>query len=726
MKKEDLEKKIDINQLLTTFKDECHHIHGDENDFFHRLAEALKEPQIQAYVQYLVRCQIDQKALSDDEYQNVMLLVYLLQVLYNQSGEENVVSDYDYDRIYELLERYGEEMISTENIRKGVVYNHKYTSLRGTLKKIYALEDEEVANESRRGLKEWVKSAETIIFNKTGKKVDLWEEEIYVFPKWDGVSVTFEFDERNKLDRALLRGDTEANEAKDVTFAFTVNASRIRDLKMTGKPYGLKTEVMMRTNDLEAYNKRFGKKYKTTRSVVSSILNTDTLDGRENLLEVIRLRTSVLNEDGTEQLQELATNAFERPYIRCRLKDVDKIRKFAEKHRFVDGLRCDGAVIYLINKELRTILGRVKNKNEYEVAYKFNEDVAYTKIIDVEYNPTVTGRIFPRAVFKPLNMKGVTVQDASLGSIARARQLKLAKGDKVKILYEITPYLAWDPEDPKCKRSGNPPIEPPDNCPECGEPLEMNRNETIYYCINPNCPCKQRGKILNYVEKIGLKGIGEATIKDFYEAGYLSSILDLYKLKEVRNQLVELPRYEETSVDNIIKEIESHRYLSASTLLGAIGIECAGKSTFDKIFSFYEVDDLIEFAEDMKVSKLILINGIADIMAKRILDGINENKKLIKKLLKIIQIYYDLNSDEDVKFIAVFHKIRSKLVTEMIEKCGGKVKDDITTATKFLIIPDGFEEETGPIKKAKRWNVDIVEISKVEEYLRNLVRSNQS
>ena len=353
MKKEDLNKLIDINQLLNSFREECKHIQGDENDFFHRLAEALKEKQVQSYVQYLVRCQIDQKELSDDEYQNVMLLVYLLQVLYNQSGEENVVSDYDYDRIYELLERYGEEMISTENIRKGMVYNHKYPSLRGTLKKIYALEDEEVANESRRGLREWVKSAENIIYEKTGRKVNLWEEEIYVFPKWDGVSVTFEFDEKNRLDRALLRGDTEANEAKDVTFVFTVNASRIRDLRMTGRPYGLKTEVMMRNQDLDIYNKKFGKKYLTTRSVVSSIVNTDTLDGRENLLEVIRLRTSVLNDDGTEELQELATNALERPHIRCKLKDVDKIRKFAEKHRTVDGLRCDGAVIYIINKELR-------------------------------------------------------------------------------------------------------------------------------------------------------------------------------------------------------------------------------------------------------------------------------------------------------------------------------------------------------------------------------------
>ena len=221
-------------------------------------------------------------------------------------------------------------------------------------------------------MSEWVKKCEDAIYEKTGKKVNLWEEEIYVFPKWDGISVVFEFDKHNQMIRAITRGNTETNEGQDVTFIFSSIVSRIRDNNMDGKPYGLKTEVMVREDDRDAYNKKFHKDYKSTRSIANSIINSDKLDGRENLLEIVRLRTSVLDEDGKEKLQELASNAFERPYIRCRIKDVEAIRKFAYSHRQIDGLNCDGAVLYIIDENIRKLLGRKDHKNQYEIAFKFN------------------------------------------------------------------------------------------------------------------------------------------------------------------------------------------------------------------------------------------------------------------------------------------------------------------------------------------------------------------
>ena len=703
-------KDMDMNSILTFLKENI----TKEN--MEDISEIMKLPELQGYVQFLVYKKINNQQISDSEFQNLYLLIYILQSIYNYSGEDTGVSDYDYDRLYELMTNYGVDLVSTPLVG-GKVAHHKYPSLRGTLKKIYTLtEEEEAENESRDSLVQWVESRERDYLIKTGRKIDLWNEEIYVFPKWDGVSVQFEFNEKNELGKALTRGNTETNEAQDITFIFTPIVHRIRDAKMTGRAYGLKTEVMMHDTDLETYNKKFHKDYKSTRSIISSIVNSDTLDGRENLLEVVRLRTAVLNEDGTEALQELASNVFERPFLRCRLKDTEAIRKFAYNHRNVGGLNCDGAVLYIIDPDIRKVLGRKDHKNQYEVAFKFNEEVGYSKITGITFNVSSFGRVFPVANFKPLHMKGNTVSNVSLGSMARFYKLGLRVGDTVKILYEIIPYLVFDPDDPKCKRSRNPVLQPPKVCPDCHETLEQDSGG-ILTCINPDCDCRKKGKILNYVQKMEIANLGEGKIDALYKSGYLTRIEDLYRLKDHYDELIKLPGFDRTSISKIIDNVDKKRRVPAHVFMGSVGISSIGKKTFDKIFNVYSIEDLIEFAEDKRVSKLIAIDGIGELNAKKILDGIDENQKLIRHLLgKDIMVYYAKKND--AKFIAVFHKIRSVSVKDMIEKRGGVVEDGLTKRTNFLIVPEGFGESSSATSdKARKYGIPIVEIQNVAEYI---------
>lgn len=703
---------MEMNEALTIIKEAL------ETESISDVTTLMKAPSIQRYIQFLISKSVFEEQVSDGEYQNLYLIIYILQVIYTDGNEESPVSDYDYDRLYELMKGFGTELITTPIHSGSKIVHHKYRTLRGTLAKIYVLDEKDsAANKNRESLTEWVKRCESTIEEKTGKKINLWEEEIYVFPKWDGISVVFEFDEKNNLVRAITRGNTETNEGKDVTFVFAPIVSRIRDDGMNGKAYGLKTEVMVRAQDREIYNKRFGQDYKSTRSIANSIVNTDTLDGRENLLEVVRLRTSTLDEDGNENLQELASNAFERPYLRCRLKDVEAIRKFAYKHKQIDGLNTDGAVLYIIDEKIRKLLGRKNHKNQYEIAFKFNEDVAYTKLKRIAFSLTTFGRVFPTAEFEEVIMKGNTVKNVSLGSIARFNELKLRKGDTVKILYEIVPYLVMDDNDPNCKRTNNPIIVPPTNCPECGELLEMNANQTILTCINPECPCRKRRKILNYVKKMGIREIGESTVNDLFDADLVKTIPDLYKLRDHYNSLLQLDGYDVSSVNKIIAEIEAKREgIPAAIFMGSIGIESIGKKTFEKIFSKYTVEDLLEFSEDGLVSKLIM-PGIKDLQAEKILDGVAENRKLIKKLLKdYITISYP--EEKKGKFIAVFHKIRSATLSKAMESLGGVVADNLTKETSFLIVPNGFGEESSSTSdKARRYGIPIVEFDNVIDYI---------
>jgi DNA ligase (NAD+) len=314
-------------------------------------------------------------------------------------------------------------------------------------------------------------------------------------------------------------------------------------------------------------------------------------------------------------------------------------------------------------------------------------------------------------------MKGNTVDHASLGSMQRFNELKLAKGDTVKILYEIVPYLDFDKNDENCKRSGKKPITPPETCPECGDLLVLNDNES-FYCQNPECGCRKRGKLLNYAKRVGIKGIGEETVNDLYEAGILRSIVDYYKLQDNYEKILNLHGWEKDSAAYLCLSVEKYgRKIPADVFMGAIGIESIGSKTFRKVFEVYTIEDLVEFSEDMKVSKLLGISGLGESKAKKMLEGVKENRKLIEKLLHA-HVDVEYAKEETGKFIAVFHKIRSELVTDMIRNYGGIVEDNLTKRTSFLIVPNGFgDQHSSASDKARKYEVPIVEIDDVEKYI---------
>lgn len=682
------------------------------------VVKVLNAAVIKKYIHYLVGAQMEGNHISEYDFQCLKTLIYILQTIYNYAPDGgSPVSDRTYDRLYELLESQNEEMVTTPLVSRDRVVYHTYKSLRGTLKKVYSLNSDR-PYDKRRTLDDWIAECERKYKAATGVDRKLGKEDVYLFPKWDGVSVVFEFDASNTLMCALTRGDTETNEAQDVTPIFS-QMKGLAEPDMLGKPYGLKTEVMVSQKDKDGYNKKYGTSYHSARTIASSIINSCSKDGREKLLEVVKLRTSTLDENGEETFQELAADAYVRPNLRCRLCDRDVIQKFAEKHRQIKGLNTDGVVIYFADEEIRRILGRKDNKNQYEVAYKYSEEIAYAKIEDIDFNVTTFGRIFPVAKLEPVVMKGNTISSVTLGSIALMRSLGLRRGDTVRVHYELVPELYMDDKDVRCARSDSPVIECPTKCPECGQDVEFNLKGTILTCINPECPARMRGRILNYANKVGIQNIGESTIKTLMDKRLVKTIPDLYDLRKNEEILWTLPRFDKISTKNILDDIDAHKDIQAPVLIGAIGIESVGKKTAEKILREYTIEQLMEFAEDGKVSALVSIPDIGDTMAKRILDGLWENALLIGKLLKKVHVLYPEKTNP--KFVVVFHNIRSRKLTMDIESMGGIVDDSVTKKTTFLVVPDGTTDETSPtMDRARRYGVTIVEIGSMIDIIQGL------
>ena len=680
------------------------------------VVEYLKTEEIQELISHLVSKYQDNIDIADiEEYQVISYLLEFAYYIYTYSDKYTGMTDTEYDILYAAYENTTrmqgkDEFISLPIIdNSGSIDYHKYPLLRGSLEKIHYLEEPDgKLAKSRKSLDKWIASTEALYFELTGTEIDLRKEEVYVFPKWDGVSVIFEFDENGKLEKALTRGFTKLNKAENITRHFDG-----LERPLNGKPYGLKTEVMCKESDVITYNSAYNTTYKQSRSIVSGLLNSSESDGRRSYLQIIQLRYM---EDG-DSIEKLCPEVFQHPYLRCNLGDIDAIEKFAESNKFTDGLRCDGAVIHIINPEIQSILGRKNDKNRFEVAYKFTEEYTYSKVEDIDFQVGLFGTIAPVAKFKPVKLKGNTIESASLGSIERCKDMKLRRGDKIKVSYDIIPYVSFDVNDPKCKRGKGQPIEIPTSCPSCGE--KMEEQGTTLICRNPKCECRIKGKILNYLNKLDIQDISYATISLLYDHNIVQKIEDLYKLSKKKSKIISLPGMGESKYDNMIYQIDTKRTVTESELLGAIGILGVGETTFKKVLNIYTFQDILDLAKDSStdtsIQLLAAVKGIGNSIADKIINGINTNYDLIEFLLDELTVVKDKISGP-TKFSVCFSHVRDNEIKELknwIEENDGKIDNTVSKATTYVVVPMIGVEST-KTKRAEEFNIPIIEIDELK------------
>ena len=677
------------------------------NDIFYKLSHITK----------------DDKDFNDEYYLKLFkIILKLCNYIYNNTGYDTGISDSEYD---ELLSYYNsisnDESVITEKVNSNSTRNHRYKSLRGTLDKIYKITDEDIIkNKSQKTLDDWVKQTERRYKQITGDDIDLYNEEVIVMPKFDGVSCIFECDEYGNLQHALTRGDTERNIAQDITNIFK---NSFKSLLVTEKyEYGLKTEIMIKNDKLKEYNERYGKDYKNTRSLVSAILNSDNFSEDDvEYLVVVPLRYSYMKDNGEESEQELAMEVFQYPFERCLLKETEKIHEFAFNHKNVFGqFRCDGCVIQLTNPKLQKILGRENERQKYEVAFKYTEEKAYSKVIDIEFTTGLFGKINPVVIFESVKMKGNDIQRASLGSYSRFLDLGLAKGDTIKVLYDIIPYATYDDSDYNCTRSGNPPIKAPVKCEECGEYLEVSNDNTTLQCMNPFCKCRIRGKIINYCIKMGIQSISYATVETLFSKGLLTSIEDLYKIEDRKDEIIKIPGFGINKVNNMISEINDNKEVTTSRLLGSIGIDGISTKKFETLLSYLSIDEVIEFSINNNENIFNSIPGIKSKTSQKIIEGIKNNLDLIRELQKILTI-----KEEDKKkynYKLYFTKTgldgsyKDNMLQKLIENTGGLVSDYFNKDIDVLVVPS-TNTMSAKVEKAGKYEIPIVLKDDLEKYI---------
>lgn len=365
------------------------------------------------------------------------------------------------------------------------------------------------------------------------------------------------------------------------------------------------------------------------------------------------------------------------------------------------GIPIDGMVGMFDDIEYGLSLGSTTHHPRHSLAFKFYPDSNETVLRDIEWSTSRTGLINPVAIFDPIEIDGTTVSRATLNNVSIIKELELGIGDTVTVIKanEIIPKITEN-----LTRSNTYKI--PNVCPSCGKPTVIkndNGRETLR-CENDDCPERLHDKIANFASRDGMNivGISEERLRTLIDMGYITSFKSLYHLKDHRNELIKIPGFGESSVDNILQAIEESRKCKLANFIVAIGIPNIGKSTawtiaekcekeklpFERLIDIFLM--LVTANEDW--SKL---PAIGETTKNLINSYVSKHYEEISGLANEIDIQVSsrisLHDLADKTFCITGKlfdfKNRDALVTD-IESRDGKVVSSVTKNTQYLITND--------------------------------------
>lgn len=728
----------------------------------HRCLDLNLTDELDIYIDTISGGDIGEALLSDDaimsdsdtelvSYQEVLKwFIDFCSYVENETDVPAIISDELYDKLVEKLVDMGAPQPIGSQVLDGSKEPHSYPELRGSLSKVHYIWEKDIPpKDSRKSLEGYLNNVIRLA-NQAGIPIN--DVLVSIDLKYDGVSHIIECS-YVYVDKILTRGDVDTNLGKDLTELFMkffplyseyssykdiyfkemVSSMGLDKLPKTlfDDPelnYGIKVETFMHTDDYQNYVGENNIKRCNRRSAVTSICNQDAgnVEYQSHLKDYLSMSHFQIASDTdlytvfTKEEQEhwipigKINDRYQYLYVEnpmyidlsivsdvCNLCNeyIGKLKKEAEEKL----IPIDGIVISLLDKKLVELLGRNNDKNMFQVAFKFpaGEEKTIIEKVDFQVGP-IAGNLTPVARLKPIKINGNTITNVTISNKAKMDRLQIHEGDEVIIKYDIIPTIF---KDSSCKCSDSPLITFPTKCPVCSGDVEEER------CINPDCPAKIVGHILNFVKKNRIDGgIGFNTIVDFVERGYLNSIGDLYRLYRYKDELCEIPGYGEMSVTKILSGISESRKMYPHQIFGTIGIPSIGLKTMEKVCRNLDLIGNLGNIDGI-YPLMVNISGIGDKKAKLICEGIKNKINLVQDLCSNLELK-PYPKGTEITEVVCFTNVRDKEFEKFLEDKGIGVSSSLTSKVTTLIIPDWkMSKESSKYKEAKERDIEILKLS---------------
>ena len=666
---------------------------------------------------------------------------YYSNLYYNQAISE--ISDAEFDSLWSELKRLDPqnpqlEMVGSDSIPGSKKVTHLFP--------MRSLDKATTINEIRHFV------SETTVDGK----------QFVCQPKLDGSALSIEY-RRGRLVRAATRGNGTRGE--DVT----ANARRISNIPESINWDGdchIRGEVIM---PLSIFQEKYSSVAPNPRNLAAGCLRQKTKEaGKAKPEDLIFLAYDVKFPDldskhpdspvppnfnyDSDSNEWLSTNGIQIAGNTVVSADnteeltqkISSITEYWTEKRDRIEWEIDGVVIKLDLLSKRKSLGMTAHHPRWALAWKFPPEEANTVLMDVDWQVGRTGTVTPVARVAPVTVSGVTVENVTLHNPGEVDRLKIAIGDKVKLVRrgDVIPKIVevigkatiGDIEgrihsDGKQFNENLPkhsPITIPTICPRCNTGLIQDG--AFIRCTNMNCPSRMERTILYWARSLELDGVGEKLVQQLCSEGLVKTLPDLYELKV--SDISNLERMGIKSATNVITELESSKKMSLSKFLSALGIPGIGPelatSVATKVSSIENLLILVNKTnEDIEennsaINLLIEIDGIGEKVASQILDGLAIRMDMVQRLQAHLEIYSELKplsngSLAGNTFCITGTLTRSrKEIALLIKSNGGKIVSSVSKNLSYLV---AGESAGSKLENANRLEIEVISESQLNEML---------
>jgi DNA ligase (NAD+) len=545
-------------------------------------------------------------------------------------------------------------------------------------------------------------------------------------PKIDGLSCSLRY-ERGELVLAATRGDGAVGE--DVT----ANVQYIGDIpqRIESAPdiTEIRGEVYMSKADFAALNERQeaagGKIFANPRNAAAgSLRQKDAGVTAERPLRFLAHGWGELSEPlGETQFEAMKRiESFGIP-VSDLLVPCFSVDEMLAHYRAIEAARADlpfdiDGVVYKVDRlDWQQRLGQVARAPRWGLAHKFPAEKAETTLEAIDIQVGRTGKLTPVGRLKPVGVGGVIVANVTLHNRDEIARLGLRVGDRVRIqragdvIPQVVENLTRD--EPRAAYVF------PDHCPECHSEAVAEEGEVDVRCTGGLvCPAQRIERLKHFVSRgaLDIEGLGEKTIVEFVELGWLHSPADIFRLKRHRDALLGREGWKEVSVDKLLAAIEAKRAPEPARFLFGLGIRHVGIVTAkDLLRAFGTVEALRAAATgEQAQAELSCVEGVGPVVAEALVDFFHEphNREALDDLLAEVSPQPFVSTakatewtGKTIVFTGTLETMSRDEAKAQAERLGARAAGSVSAKTDLVVAGPGAGSK---LKKAEELGVRVV------------------
>lgn len=620
---------------------------------------------------------------------------------YYYTKNESLISDIEFDKLLkelELLEHdhpeYRVENSPTTNVGASSLKESKF-------RKVIHKKPMLSLNNSY-NIGDVIAFAERVEKNLDGTHRDL---EYVLELKLDGASISVQYED-GQLIRAVTRGD--GIEGEDVTENILAIKSIPNYLK-ENVSIEVRGEIVLPLSRFKELNQR---RLEDGEEIFANPRNAASGTLRQLDAEVVKEREldayfyylvdpedhgMKTHKESLEYLNKIGIKTTGIAEVISSMSIMEERIAYWEKAKEELDYETDGLVLKLNNITLWEEVGYTTKSPRWAIAYKFPAKQVTTKLNGITWQVGRTGKVTPVAELEEVELSGSKVKRASLHNMDEIARKDIRVGDRVFIekAAEIIPQVISSVKE---IRDGSEKIVvAPTHCPVCNSLLEKEEGLVDLKCVNSTCPAIIQGSIEYFVSRDGMNisGFGSRIVERMLELGFIKDITDIYTISRYSEEMKQLDKMGEKSVEKLLASIEKSKERPYSKTLYALGIPFVGKF-LGNVLAKRSGD--IDKLSSMTKEELLDIDGVGEKVAESVYRFFRDEKSMeIVKKLKEYGINFSQEKKKNISgegrfygktflFTGKLEKFKREEIKDLIESLGGTNMSSVSKKLDYLIV----------------------------------------